>query len=91
MLRDIDYAAVAVKTSLVEKFGRQNPTDNLQVTANEKTITLQDNEQIAEGTRDNLLAAVRKASTYEEFWKLFADARAQSEPQMSRKNAKGGT
>jgi hypothetical protein len=78
MLRDIDYAAVAVKTSLVEKFGRQNPTENLQVTANEKTITLQDREQIAEGTRDNLLAAVRKASTYDEFWKFFADVRAKA-------------
>ena len=77
MLRDIDYAAAAVKTAIVEKFGRLNPTDNLQVTANETTITLQDDQQVAEGTRDNLLAAVRKASSYDQFWKLFADAPAQ--------------
>lgn len=76
MLRDIDYAAEAVKKAIVEKFGRQNPTDNLQVTANEKTITVQDGQQVAEGTRDSLLAALRKAGSYDQFWGQFTAIRA---------------
>lgn len=76
MLRDIDYAATAVKKAIVEKFGRQNPTDNLQVTANEKTITVQDGPRVAEDTRDNLLAGLRKAASYEQFWELFTPTRA---------------
>jgi hypothetical protein len=76
MLRDIDYAAEAVKKAIVEKFGRQNPTDNLQVTANEKTITVQDGQQLAEGTRDSLLAALRKAGSYDQFWGQFTAIRA---------------
>jgi len=75
MLRDIDYAAAAVKKAIVEKFGRLNPTDNLQVTANENTITVQDGQQVAEGTRDDLLAALRKAGAYDQFWGSFASAR----------------
>ena len=66
MSRDIDYAAEAVKKAIVEKFGWQNPTDNLQVTANEKTITVQDGQLVAEGTRDSLLAALRKAGSYDQ-------------------------
>jgi hypothetical protein len=90
MLRDIDYAATAVKTSIVEKFGRLNPTDNLQVTANEKTITLQDCQQVAEGTRDDLLAAVRKAISYDQFWKLFSDSPVPGANRIIKKNVKGG-
>jgi hypothetical protein len=71
MLRDIDYAATAVKKAIVEKFGQQNPTAGLVVMAKEKTIAVQDGERIAEETRDNLLAAVRKAESYEQFWQAF--------------------
>jgi len=71
MLRDIDYAATAVKKAIVEKFGRQNPTEDLLVTAKERTIAVQDGEHIAEETRDNLLAALRKAESYEQFWQAF--------------------
>ncbi len=70
MLRDIDYAAVAVKTAIVEKFGRQNALENLQVIANEDTISVVDGEHSAEGTRDNLLIALRKAGSYENFWQV---------------------
>jgi hypothetical protein len=72
MRRDIDYAAVTVKTAIVEKFGRQNDLQDLDVSAGEKTISIHAAGRIAEGTRDNLLAAVRKATTYPEFWEVLA-------------------
>jgi hypothetical protein len=59
------------KKAIVEKFGRQNPTADLLVTAKERTIAVQDGQRIAEETRDNLLAAVRKAESYEQFWQAF--------------------
>ncbi len=71
MLRDIDYAATAVKTAIVEKFGRSAALENLQVIANERTISVQHGEHTAEGTRDNLLAAVRKAGSFENLWQVF--------------------
>ena len=71
MLRDIDYAAVAVKAAIVEKFGRKHELQNLRVTANEKTISVEDEGRVAEGTRDALLAATRKANDYEQLWKLM--------------------
>ena len=79
-LRDIDYAAMAVKTAIVEKFGRHNSLENLQVVANENTISVLDGDHAAEGTRDNLLAALRKAGSYENLWQIFprGAARAQS-------------
>ena len=66
--RDIDYAAVAVKTAIVEKFGRKTPLEDLQVVAHERTITVEHEGQRAEGTRDDLLAAVRKAADYVALW-----------------------
>ena len=75
MLRDIDYAATAVKKAIVEKFGRKNSLDDLQVVANEKTISVQHGERLADGTRDNLLAALRKADSYDTFWEMFAQAK----------------
>ena len=74
MLRDIDYAAVAVKTAIVEKFGRQNPLEELQVIAHEKTISVQHGDRLADGTRDNLLATLRKADSYDHFWQLLGQA-----------------
>lgn len=71
MARDIDYAAVTVKTAIVEKFGRKTTLTDLTVTANERTLSVQDGEQMAEGTRDDLLAAVRKAETYEQLWQVM--------------------
>jgi hypothetical protein len=68
MARDIDYAAIAVSNAIVEKFGRANELKDLKVTANEKTISVCDAGQIAEGTRDQLLAAVRAADSYAQLW-----------------------
>lgn len=71
MLRDIDYAATAVKTAIMEKFGRQNDLEDLRVTANEKTISVDHEGHSAEGTRDALLAGVRKAQDYAQLWQVL--------------------
>ena len=42
MQRDIDYAATAVRTAIVEKFGRKNELAALDVNAGERTITVRD-------------------------------------------------
>ncbi len=68
MARDIDYAAIAVTNAITEKFGRANDLKDLQVTANDRTITLRDGQRTAEGTRDDLLAAIRAAETYDQVW-----------------------
>jgi hypothetical protein len=72
MARDIDYAAIAVHTAIVEKFGRHSDLQNVEVTANERTISVHDGAQTAEGTRDDLLAAVRAADSYEKLWEILA-------------------
>jgi hypothetical protein len=72
MLRDIDYAAVAVKTALVEKFGREEAMEDLQVVANERTISVQHGPRRGEGTRDHLISAARKVGSYDQFWKLIS-------------------
>ena len=71
MARDIDYAAVAVKTAIVERFRNVNLED-LQAIAGDRTISIQHDGRIAEGTRDDLLAAVRKATSYANFWEVLA-------------------
>ena len=71
MLRDIDYAAAAVERAILEKFGRANELDGLEVTAQERTIAVRHGPHAAEGTRDNLLAAVRKADAYADLWQLL--------------------
>lgn len=68
MARDIDYAATAVKAAIVEKFGRKSELQDLDVTAGERTISIQHDGRTAEGTRDDLLAAVRAADSYESLW-----------------------
>lgn len=70
MTRDIDYAAVAVRAAIVEKFGRTNDLNDLQVAAAEKTIEVRHGESSCAGTRDRLLAMVRKADSYQRFWQL---------------------
>ena len=77
MRRDIDYAAVAVKTAIVEKFGRREELDALEVTAGERTIVVQHNEDTIEGTRDDLLARVRKAEEYSQLWNRPAKSLAE--------------
>ena len=71
MLRDIDYAAAAVQRSIVEKFGGTQNVENLRVIAKENTIAVEDGERSGEGTRDALLAAVRKAQSYDHLWQVL--------------------
>jgi hypothetical protein len=63
MARHINYAAIAVQTAIVEKFGRRHDLQSPNVTAIETTISVRDGPHTAEGTRDDLLAAVRAASS----------------------------
>ena len=79
MARDIDYAAIAVKTAMVEKFGRQNDLSDLSLLAHERTISVQHGPHKVAGTRDDLLAAVRAADNYEEFWQRFPTSRTSAE------------
>lgn len=71
MLLDIDYAAMAVKAAIVEKFGRAVRLENLEVIANQRTVSILDGDRLAEGTRDNLLAAVRKSESYDNLWQTL--------------------
>lgn len=68
MDRDIDYAAVAVHGAIVEKFGRQIDLKGLAVTAGERTIELRHEGRVRAGTRDDLLAIIRKASDFDSLW-----------------------
>ena len=75
MARDIDYAAIAVEKAIAEKFGRSVDLQHLSVTAGEKAISLRDPElglkRGAAGSRDDLLAAIRAAESYENLWQLL--------------------
>ncbi len=66
--RDIDYAATAVESALHEKFGRQNDLTALKVAAGVKTISVTDGDHAIEGSRDDLLARLRRCGTYAEWW-----------------------
>ncbi len=71
MARDIDYAAVAVRASIVEKF-RSEELQAMQAIAGDTKIGIHHQGRIAEGTRDDLLAIVRGATSYSNFWELLA-------------------
>ncbi|HEX4000961.1 MAG TPA: hypothetical protein VHX65_20620 [Pirellulales bacterium] len=68
LARDIDYAAIAVKKAIQEKFGRQNNLDSLEILAGDKTIFVRDGDRQTEGTRDDLLAGIRAATDYADVW-----------------------
>lgn len=70
-MQDIDYAAVAVKTAITEKFGRASQLTDLDVAASDNIISITHGSNHAEGNRDKLLAAVRKAVSYEQLWELL--------------------
>ena len=71
MARDIDYAAIAVKKAILEKFWK-TPLPDLEVVANDKTISIRSDGHTAEGTRDDLLASIRLAESYDQLWEVFA-------------------
>lgn len=72
MARDIDYAAIAVQKAIVERFGHRDNLQGLRVTANGATLSLSDDDQTAEGSRDDLLAVIRAADSYAKLWELLA-------------------
>ncbi len=76
MARDTDFAAVAIKTALLDKYSKSNAMEDLELTANERTISIRHGGRAVEGTRDDLLAAIRKSETYDDFWKAFPRVRA---------------
>ncbi len=71
MARDIEHAAIAVKKAIVEKF-YANQLQELQAIAGDKMIAIRHEGRHAEGTRDNLLAAVRKSTSYDGLWEVLA-------------------
>ena len=71
MASDLDYAAIAVKTAIVEKFGRKNELQSLSVTAGDKVILIDHDGRQAEGTRDDLLASLRASDSYERLWEVM--------------------
>lgn len=70
LARDIDYAAVAVKKAIVEKFS-DTALEDLQTVAGERTISIQHAGRKAEGTRGDLMAAVRDATSYANLWEVL--------------------
>ena len=70
--RDIDYAAAAVKKAMTEKFNDVD-LESLQVMAGHRTIYVEHDGHNAEGTRDDLLADIRKAADYADLWEVLAN------------------
>jgi hypothetical protein len=70
--RAIDYAAAAVKKAMEEKFSAVD-LETLQVMAGQRTIYVEHDGRNAEGTRDDLLANIRKAADYADLWKVLAN------------------
>ena len=68
MMRDIDYAALTVRNQISEKFGRQVDLAQLEVQAGENSIFITDGDLHISGSRDDLLAALRDAKTYADFY-----------------------
>ena len=70
--RDIDYAAAAVTRAIMDKFKDIAPEpESLQVVAGESLIAIHHAGRSAEGTRDNLMAVIRKATSYSNFWEVL--------------------
>lgn len=77
---EVDYAAVAVRTAIVEKFfGKAEPPD-LHLESAGRMISIRDAGRSAQGTRDDLLATVRKTQTYDAFWDLLLSDGRSSAP-----------
>lgn len=68
--RDIDYAAVTVKKGIIEKF-KDTALGDLQTVAGERTISIHHAGRNAEGSRSDLLNAVREAGSYDELWDVL--------------------
>ncbi len=74
MLRDIDFAAVAVRKAIRGKgFERQTrPSRRWMSSRESEPSPCGDGDRLAEGTRDALLAGIRDAGSYDELWQRWA-------------------
>jgi hypothetical protein len=69
---EIDYAANAVKKAIVDKFfPRQTEPVDLEAISTGKIIALKHDGKSAQGTRDDILAAVRAATSYSNLWEIL--------------------
>lgn len=75
MMRDIDYATLAVRKRIEEKFAATDDMNKLQVTAGERTIRVQYADQSTTGTRDALLVKLRTAATLSDFMEASRSSR----------------
>lgn len=68
----IDYAANAVKKAIVAKFfPGQDDVPELEAVSSGKIISLKHEKRTAQGTRDDILAAVRAATGYANLWEIL--------------------
>ncbi len=72
MASDLEHAAIAVRRAIVEKFWK-TPLEDLLVTAESRFLLIQHEGRRAVGSRDDLLAALRKAATYPGFWDVLQE------------------
>jgi hypothetical protein len=70
LLVKVVQAEEAKKTE--EKFHKCEPQD-LRVVAGDRTIFVDHDGRNAEGTRDDLLAAVRSATSYADLWEVLVN------------------
>jgi len=68
----IDYQANAVKKAIVDKFfPGQGDSAELEAVSSGRIISLKDDKHSAQGTRDDILAAVRAATSYSNLWEIL--------------------
>lgn len=72
MSRDIDHAAIAVKKAVGDKFARQVNLEGLEVQVQDRTIRLSCGGRAVEGTRDELMTAIRMAENFDQLWSFEA-------------------
>ncbi|MFO0913005.1 MAG: hypothetical protein U0795_08605 [Pirellulales bacterium] len=65
-LRTIDYAARAVQAAIVDKYRIELDTSDLRVEALDDTIRVAASGRDIQGTRDELMAAIRQAASLDE-------------------------
>jgi hypothetical protein len=72
MVPPIDYPANAVKKAILDKFfPGQADSVTLEAISEGKIIHLKHENRTADGTRDDILAAVRAATSYTNLWEIL--------------------
>ncbi len=73
--KDIDYAARAVLAAMRQKFGDRHDLSTLSVEPRNDGIRVAFADQSVEGTRDDLMIAIRKASDPADIFNVTAGDR----------------